>query len=145
MQREEQPGSSWFVVSWDLWLLQGITLFCLNKHELETAQKLQSGPVLRHSALTCWFSILGASLAHVALLSSSCVCQSYRIFLDTCCNFLVLYELRLPITYKAGMVLTNNNNVILPGQIGMLQRLVCKRDVGIWLHPGAWGGGSAQQ
>lgn len=53
--------------------------------------------------------------------------------------------LRLPITYKAGMVLTNNNNVILPGQIGMLQRLVCKRGVGIWLHPGAWGGGSAQQ
>lgn len=43
------------------------------------------------------------------------------------------------------MVLTNNYNMILPGQIGMLQRLVCKRGVGIWLHPGAWGSGSAQQ
>lgn len=43
------------------------------------------------------------------------------------------------------MVLTNDNNVILPGQIGMLQRLAYKRGLGIWLHPGAWGDGSAQQ
>lgn len=43
------------------------------------------------------------------------------------------------------MVLTHNNNVIFPGQIGMLQRLVYKQGLGIWLHPGAWGGGSAQQ
>lgn len=50
-----------------------------------------------------------------------------------------------PITYKAGMILTNNNNVNVPGQIGMLQRLVCKQGLGIWLHPGAWSDGSAQQ
>ena len=51
--------------------------------------------------------------SYVVLQLCASILQIHYKLLDICCNFLVLYLLRLPVTYKAKIILTNNN-VILP-------------------------------